>query len=393
MPKPLFVEVAVPLPIDHTFTYRVPTGLEERALVGVRVLVPFGKRKLTGLVTALSDGSALEGRQAKELLSFLDEAPYISSRHVEFLLAAAREALAPAGEMLRAALPRALPRQAAPVAARTENFYRLPPGFSTEGLTRKQRQVAEALGKAGEMSASELSEALPNGATAARNMASQGVLLVETRLKPVVTSAPCLPDAAGKIVPTRDQEEALAQLNAAVATGDHATFLLHGVTGSGKTEVYLRAAELVRAAGRQTIFLVPEIALTPQLLGRVRSRFGEGIAVLHSGLTPAERAAQWRKVRAGETAICVGARSAVFSPFPNLGLIVIDEEQDSAYKQEDGVRYQARNLALLRGSMERAVVLMGSATPSAEAWQMTKTGGATLLSMPNRIGSARLPDI
>ena len=125
----------------------------------------------------------------------------------------------------------------------------------------------------------------------------------------------------------------------------------------------------------------------------MRSRFGDGIAVLHSGLSPAERAAQWRKVRAGETALCVGARSAVFSPFPDLGLIVIDEEQDAAYKQEEGVRYQARDLALLRGRMERAVVLMGSATPSAEAWHMAHAGGATLLSLPERIGRSRLPEI
>ena len=394
MPRqPLFVEVAVPLPIDHPFTYRVPAGQEKRALMGVRVLVPFGKRKLTGLVMAVTDGSALEGREAKELFEFLDEAPYVSSRHVDFLLAAACETLAPAGEMFRAALPRALPRQAAPAAARTENFYRLPTGFSTEGLTEKQRLVAEVVGKAGEISASGLSEAVPRGADTARSMASRGLLLVETRLKTVVLSAAHLPDISGEMVPTKSQEAALARIDAAVASGDHAVFLLHGVTGSGKTEVYLRAANLVRAAGRQTIFLVPEIALTPQLLGRVRSRFGEGIAVLHSGLSPAERAAQWRKVRAGETALCVGARSAVFSPFPDLGLIVVDEEQDSAYKQEDGVRYQARDLALLRGRMERAVVLMGSATPSAEAWHMVNTGGATLLSMPERIGTARLPEI
>ena len=391
--QPLFVEVAVPLPIDHPFTYRVPAGREERALVGVRVLVPFGNRRLTGMVTAVTDGSALGGREAKELFEFLDETPYISSRHVDFLLAAARETLAPSGEMFRAALPRALPRQAFPKASRAESFYRLPPGFSAEGLTEKQRLVAEAVGKAGGISASGLSEAIRRGAETARSMASRGLLLAEKRFKTVALSATHLPDVVGDVVPTSSQEAALARISAAVASGCHAVFLLHGVTGSGKTEVYLRAANLVRAAGRQTIFLVPEIALTPQLLGRVRSRFGDGIAVLHSGLSPAERAAQWRRVRAGETALCVGARSAVFSPFPDLGLIVIDEEQDSAYKQEDGVRYQARDLALLRGRMERAVVLMGSATPSAEAWQMANTGGATLLSMPDRIGSARLPEI
>ena len=391
--QPLFVEVAVPLPIDHPFTYRVPAGREERALVGVRVLVPFGKRKLTGLVTAVTDGAALEGREAKELLEFLDDAPYILSRHVDFLLAAARQTLAPMGEMFRAALPRALPRREAPASSRRESFYRLAPNFSMEGLTEKQRRTAEAIGKAGELSASQLADAIPRGADMARSMAARGLLLLETRLKAVVLSAAHLPYSAGKLVPTESQEAALAQIGAAIASGDHSVFLLHGVTGSGKTEVYLRAAEMARARGKQTIFLVPEIALTPQLLGRVRSRFGEEVAVLHSGVSPAERAAQWRKVRAGETALCVGARSALFSPFPDVGLIIVDEEQDSAYKQEEGVRYQARDLAILRGRMEKAVVLMGSATPSAEARHMADTGEATLLRLPERIGSARLPEV
>jgi primosomal protein N' (replication factor Y) len=392
-PAPLFVEVAVPLPIDHPFTYRVPAGEEGRAQVGVRVLVPFGRQKLTGLVTAITDASALGGREAKELLSFLDAAPYISARHVEFLLAAARETLAPPGEMLRAALPRALPRRSTPAEARTETFYRLPPGSSPEGLTPKQRRVAEAVREDGELSASVLSALVPGGAECARRMAAGGLLLAETRIRPVVLSAAHLPDMSGELVPTGRQEAALARIGVAIASGGHAAFVLHGVTGSGKTEVYLRAVEQARAAGRQSIFLVPEIALTPQLLGRVRSRFGDGVAVLHSGLSPAERTAQWRKVRSGETSLCVGARSAVFSPFPALGLIVVDEEHDAAYKQEDGVRYQARDLALLRGRMENAVVILGSATPSAESWLRAKTGAATLLTLPERIGASELPEI
>jgi primosomal protein N' (replication factor Y) len=391
--SPLFVEVAVPLPIDHPFTYRVPPGEEGRAQVGVRVLVPFGARKLTGLVTAVTDGSALEGREAKELFSFLDDAPYIPARHVDFLLAAAREALAPPGEMLRAALPRGLPRKEAPAAARTESFYRLPPVLPEGKTTPLQRRVIEAVGEAGELSASALAGRVSGGAECARRMASRGLLLAEARLRPAGLPADHLPDASGVLVPTGHQEAALARIGVAIASGTHAAFLLHGVTGSGKTEVYLRAVEQARAAGRQSIFLVPEIALTPQLLGRVRSRFGEGVAVLHSGLTPAGRAEQWRKVRAGEAFLCVGARSAVFSPFPAPGLIVVDEEHDAAYKQEDGVRYQARDLALLRGRMENAVVLLGSATPSAESWRRAQTGGATLLTLPERIGTGGMPDI
>ncbi|MGA8752663.1 replication restart helicase PriA [Candidatus Deferrimicrobium sp.] len=389
---PLFVEVAVPLPIDHPFTYRVPFGEEHRARVGVRVLIPFGGRKMTGLVTAITDASALGGRDAKDLLAILDEAPYVSERHLAFLSATARECLAPLGETLRAALPRGLPRKGA-AAPRMEVFYRLPP-FPPEGpMTPKQRLVFEAVREAGGLSSSDLTLRVPGGAAAAKRLAAKGFLLVASRPRPVSLHAASLPDLAGDLSPTPGQEAALARIGVAVASGRHAAFVLHGVTGSGKTEVYLRAVEQVRATGRQAIFLVPEIALTPQLLGRVRSRFRDGVAVLHSGLTPAERSSQWRKIRDGEVFLCVGARSAIFSPFPSVGLVVVDEEHDAAYKQEDGVRYQARDLALLRGRMEDAVVLLGSATPSAESFHRVRTGAATLLSLPERVGGSGMPEI
>jgi primosomal protein N' (replication factor Y) len=390
---PLFVEVAVPFPIDHPFTYRVPAGEEGRAVVGVRVLVPFGRRKITGIVTAITDASALGGREAKELLAFLDDAPYVSARHLEFLAASARECLAPMGEMLRAALPRGLPRREAPPTPRTETFYRAVPGTPDAGMTPKQRQVYAAVRDSGGLSGADLTARVPGGAEAARRMAAKGMLVGVTRSKPVGLSAAHLPAASGDLTPTPHQEAALSRIGVSIASGGHAVFVLHGVTGSGKTEVYLRAAEQARATGRQAIFLVPEIALTPQLLGRVRARFRDGVAVLHSGLSPAERASQWRMIRAGEVFLCVGARSAIFSPFLRPGLIVVDEEHDAAYKQEDGVRYQARDLALLRGRMEGAVVLLGSATPSAESYHRARTGGATLLSLPDRIGVRGMPEI
>jgi primosomal protein N' (replication factor Y) len=390
---PLFVEVAVPLPIDQLFTYRVPFGEEHRAQVGVRVLIPFAGRKMTGLVTAITDASALGGRAAKDLLAILDDTPYVSERHLAFLSATARECLAPLGETLRAALPRGLPRNEAPAAPRREAFYRLP-AVSPEGpMTPKQRRVHDAVRDAGGLSSSDLSLKIPGGAEAAKRLAAKGLLLVESRSRPLNLHADTLPDLSGDLTPTPVQESVLARIGVAVASGKHAAFVVHGVTGSGKTEVYLRAVEQVRATGRQSIYLVPEIALTPQLLGRVRSRFRDGVAVLHSGLTPAERTSQWRKIRDGEVFLCVGARSAIFSPFPSVGLIVVDEEHDAAYKQEDGVRYQARDLALLRGRMEDAVVLLGSATPSAESFHRTRTGAATMLSLPERIGGSGMPEI
>jgi primosomal protein N' (replication factor Y) len=387
------VEVAVPLPIDHPFTYRVPRGEEGRAKVGVRVLVPFGSRRVTGLIIGLADPVALSGREAKAVMAFLDEEPYVPLRHLAFLSAAARECLAPLGEMLRAALPRGLPRREAPASPRTETWFRPAPAAPGSPLTPKQRQVAEAVLESGEISATALSARVPGGADAARRMAAKGLLLSFPKEKPVGLSAARLPDVSGDIVPTPHQESALAKIGVALASGRFAAFLLHGITGSGKTEVYLRAIEQARLTGRQSIFLVPEIALTPQLLGRVTSRFGEGVAVLHSGLSQAERAAQWKRVRAGQAFLSIGARSAVFAPFPSPGLLIVDEEHDSAYKQEDGVRYQARDLALLRGKMEDAVVLLGSATPSAESVRMARTKEATLLSLPKRIGGRELPEV
>ncbi len=390
---PLYVEVTVPLPIEHPFTYRVPPGSEARAKVGVRVLVPFGRRKMTGLVTGVTDGASLAGREAKEVQAFLDPDPYVSERHLAFLDAASRECLAPLGEMLRAALPRGLPRRDAPHGPRKETFFAVASSAEETRLTPKQREVLRAVGEAGGLSASALEERIRGGADSARRLAAKGILSAAAREVSRDLPEAHLPDRSPAIVPTAFQEEALARTGVALASGAFAVFVLHGITGSGKTEVYLRAAEQARALGRQSVFLVPEIALTPQLLGRIRSRFGDAAAVLHSGLAPAERLAQWRKVRAGEVSLCVGARSAVFSPFPDPGLFVVDEEHDPAYKQEEGVRYQARDLALLRARMENAVVLLGSATPSAESYRMAREGKATLLRLPVRIGSSTLPEV
>lgn len=388
-----FVEVAVPLPLDHPFTYRVPPGQEARARVGVRVLVPFGNRKITGLIVAVADGKALGGRPAKEVAAFLDEEPHVSEKLLAFLSAAARECLAAPGEMLRAALPRGLPRRDAPAAPRTETVFRAVRGAPVGGMTPKQSEVYAAVSRGGEVASHDLSARIPGGSEVARRMAARGWLESEARERPVGAAPPHLPEEAKAFALTAAQDAALSRIAGALETGSHAAFVLHGVTGSGKTEVYLRAIGRARALGRQSVLLVPEIALTPQLLGRVRARFGDDVAVLHSGLSPAGRAAQWRRVRAGEVFLCVGARSAVFSPFSGAGLLVVDEEHDPAYKQEDGIRYQARDLALLRARMEGAVVVLGSATPSAEAVRMTQTGEAGLLSLPERIGARGLPEV
>jgi primosomal protein N' (replication factor Y) (superfamily II helicase) len=186
-----------------------------------------------------------------------------------------------------------------------------------------------------------------------------------------------------------------AQVAAVEAIGSMSkgTTLLHGVTGSGKTEVYLRAAGRVLDQDKQVLVLVPEIALTPQLVGRFRGRFGERVAVLHSGLTPSDRIREWRRIRAREADVAIGARSALFAPFQDLGLLVVDEEHDGSYKQDDGVRYQARDLAVVRGSLAGCPVVLGSATPSVESWQNAQDGRYTRLLLPERATPRPLPSV
>ncbi|MBI1987207.1 MAG: primosomal protein N', partial [Nitrospinae bacterium] len=190
-----------------------------------------------------------------------------------------------------------------------------------------------------------------------------------------------------------DQARALEEIGQALASGRFAPFLLHGVTGSGKTEVYLQAMAQTLALSRQALLLVPEIALTPQLVERIRGRFGERLAVFHSGLSPAHRLAQWRRIREGQVEIAVGARSAIFAPFEKLGLIVIDEEHESSYKQGEGPRYHARDVSLMRGKLTGATVILGSATPSLESFHNALSGKYRYLRLPQRVEGRPLPRV
>ncbi len=199
-----------------------------------------------------------------------------------------------------------------------------------------------------------------------------------------------LPGAAVTPPPPNADQQAALDL---IASADVGAVLLHGVTGSGKTEVYLQSASRVLAEGRQVLVMVPEIALTPLLLGRFRARFGAGVAVLHSGLTAGERLREWRRIRSGEADVAVGARSALFAPFRDLGLIIVDEEHDDSYKQGDGVRYHARDLAVVRGLQSRCRVVLGSATPSLETWDNVRLGRYQRVLMPRRATPRPVPQI
>jgi primosomal protein N' (replication factor Y) len=232
-----------------------------------------------------------------------------------------------------------------------------------------------------------------NARAATKALARQGLVAIDERPAP---EAPIFTAAAERDAPhaaTPAQQAAIDALSAAVVAGRAGTYLLQGVTGSGKTEVYLRAIAAAREAGRGSMVLVPEIALTPQLVSRFRARFGDDLAVVHSALTPRERHSMWRKLRAGEVDVAVGARSALFAPVRALGLVVVDEEHDPSFKQEEGVRYHARDMAILRAHRAGAVCVLGSATPSLESEQLTRTGRAIKLRLPDRARAQPMPKV
>jgi len=240
----------------------------------------------------------------------------------------------------------------------------------------------------------ELREQFKNPLNLVRALERRGLVKIEEKLierKPFTLELLPYPEPEHL---TPAQKKALEQIRKPILENKSEVFLLVGVTGSGKTEVYIQSAKLALSRGKSVLILIPEIALTPQLLHRFRSRFPEQkIAILHSGLSPAERFDQWWQIRRGEVSLVIGARSAIFSPLKNLGLIVVDEEQDSAYKQESGVRYNARDLAVWRGRNQTAVVILGSATPSLESTYNAQIGKYQILELPERIDSRPLPEI
>jgi primosomal protein N' (replication factor Y) len=259
-------------------------------------------------------------------------------------------------------------------------------------LARAPRQAAllRLLAAEHETPTAALAARVPGAAEGLRGLVRRGLVSLEQR---EVALASALENETGTVELTREQQAATTEIGAAVAGRRAATFLLHGITGSGKTEVYLRAVAEALAQGRQALVLVPEIPLTHQILARLRGRFGDGLAVLHSGLTPNERLAQWERLRRGEVPIAVGARSALFAPMRDLGLIVMDEEHDAAYKSEDGFRYHARSLAARRARHEGCPLVLGSATPSLETRYAAERGRIQRLRLAHRIGSRPLPAV
>ena len=392
MIAPIIATVAVAAPLPQPLSYLVPPELAAEVVVGARVRVPLGRRNATGFVLDLAGAPAEKMRAIAEVFP---EPPLFAADFVPFLLRAADYYRYPPGEALRTALPAGLGGSTAAMPPRHEQHYRIvAAGMVPAGA--KQRQLLAYIASHGEVTASELRAAFPAPQTTLRRLVELGLLSERSSERPRDPFfAQPLP-ADPPVTPSPAQAAALAALAAALAAGFFAPFLLQGVTGSGKTEVYLRAIASALAQGKQALVLVPEIALTPQLVGRFRARFagsGVGVAVLHSGLSDGERIDAWRQVATGAAAIVIGARSAVFAPLPRVGIIVVDEEHEGSYKQGEGFRYHARDLALLRGQMAGATVLLGSATPAVTTCYRAMIGLTTLLRLDQRVLARTLPAV
>jgi len=387
-PLPHILQVALPLPLPRAFDYLPPEGSTPAPdWIGRRVRVPFARGEQVGLVSGLGLAPPEAGTAAlRTAVALLDPAPLLHGELLETLRFVARYYHAPLGEVLATALPVGL-RDGQPLPETLAQAW----GLTQAGRTAlpalrpgAPRRFAEHL-DAGPVAESRLDLELPGWRAAARALAARG-LVAPHAARPGWT----LPPDPGAPTPTPAQAAALATIR---ASRGFQPFLLEGITGSGKTEVYLQAIRDCLAEGRQALVLVPEIGLTPQTLLRFRQRLGVPVLAAHSELADGERTRAWLAMARGEAGVLVGTRSAVFTPLPNAGLIVVDEEHDGSYKQQDGVRYHARDLALVRGKALDVPVLLGSATPSLEALHLALRGRAHALRLPQRPGSARPPRV
>ncbi|MCA9515222.1 MAG: primosomal protein N', partial [Myxococcales bacterium] len=394
---PRFVQVAVPVPVDGLFTYRAPDAGPIGP--GFRVKVPFGPRRLVGLVVAEPTDAPPEGVEAKTVrpvAEVLDDAPVVGAAELRLAGWLADYYLAPPGEAYALLLPPRMTKleddAVAPLKGLTEDLVRrLPDAQDTGRLGPKMLEALAWLEDAGEATLSELRAATGLGRDVVKRLEARGLVAIEQQdvARDPFTGTPVKRDEAPPLMP----EQAAVVARVSTALGAYHGFLLHGVTGSGKTEVYLGVIDAALAAGKGALVLVPEIALTPQLAARFRARLGERVAVQHSGLAPEARLEQWMRIRSGELPVVVGARSALFAPVKDLGVIVVDEEHEASFKQDTSPRYNARDLALVRGHLQGVPVVLGSATPSCESWANAKAGKLELLSLPGRVMARAMPEV
>ena len=417
----MIARVTLEIALRKEFDYAIPPELAGKVDVGSRVQVPFGPRKILGVVTAVAEES--DQTNLKFIIKVIGAQTLVTPRVLELARWIADYYCCPPEIALKSVLPEAVRKEAA--SWRERLFVRvLPLTGEFPKLPKRQREVWNILEERRELPLQELLTLADTTAATVRRLEDHGLVAITNQISERD------PYANEQIVPTKQlvmnpaQAKALAAIIGAMAKAGEkrgkgekekgsgattttapsapvplfssSTFLLHGVTGSGKTEVYLQALDHALSNGKGGIVLVPEIALTPQTVERFKARFSHGpnqtlVAVLHSHLSAGERHDEWHKIRQGRARIVIGARSAIFAPVEPLGLIIVDEEHEHTYKQEEAPRYHARDVAVVRGQREGAVVVLGSATPSLESFYNCKQGKYTLLELPERADNAKLP--
>lgn len=387
---PLILGVAIDTPLRRIFDYRADARMRD-IQPGFRVRVPFGRRQVIGVVTEIRDRSEVPANKLRSALEAIDPEPTFDPVLLKLLLWSADYYRHPIGEVLAAALPVAL-RDGAPL-QQDEIVWRLTELGREQALAElppraaRLRRLVELLLQSDETTPAEIRNAVDDAPAVLRKLQARGYA-EQSQRTPVKDRQRTSVVRGGP--PLNDAQQAAVQ-RVVSSFGSFASHLLYGVTGSGKTEVYLHAIAAVLDRGEQALVLVPEIALTPQLIARFRSRFDVPLAVLHSGLNDSERLAAWRSARDGSARIVIGTRSAVFSPLARAGLIVVDEEHDASFKQQEGFRYSARDLAIVRAQRLNIPVVLGSATPSLETLARAQRQPDWLSRLPQRAASAQPP--
>jgi len=388
-------QVVVERALDKEFDYKVPNHLRHKVVMGCQVHVPFGKSQVKGFIVGFTNKSAWP--QLKEIRSLVLDKPLVQPNIMELAVWMAEYYVSPLSQVLKTILPGAVRKDglqfreqliATPLMKKKEVEKR--PELK---LTEKQELTFDILLEQGTQPVSSLAQAAGVTTSVIHKLREKGLISVETgtlRRDPheqdtILPSAP--------LTCTDEQKEALKLIRNSINTGEPRVTLLYGVTGSGKTEVYLQSISHALNQGKTAIVLVPEISLTPQTVERFRARFGKGIAVLHSHLSAGERHDEWHRIHEGGIPIVIGARSALFAPVPNLGLIVVDEEHETSYKQSESPHYNARDVAVMRGHMEGCSVILGSATPSVESFNNVEAGKYAMAKLTHRVQDAKLPSV
>ncbi len=409
-PENNYADIAVPLPVRGTFTYKIPGDLKEEAEPGKRALVPFGGRNIPGYILEFNPPG--KRTAIKDIIRIIDPHPLFYQDMVKFFQWLSDYYHYPIGKVIQTSLPGGLsvknPGKGKASAEFTDRVGLLNRVFIgvkqgavvsdfARGKTRtpeNEEEFLDMVNRRREVPLGEIKKSFSNGEYLANKWIRMGLL--EKSTKPVLRGmihedmpiTPYPPSLNPK------QKEILGRIREKLKKKDLFTYLIHGVTGSGKTEVYYHAVATAAGSGMQSVVMVPEIALTAYMASLFRARLGdEKVAVLHSGLSPGERYEQWLSIAKGEKDVVVGARSALFAPLPRLGLVIVDEEHDTSYKQEEKFRYQARDAAIVRARLSGSLVLLGSGTPSLQSFHNAAKGKYGILSMPERIFQRRPPEI